>query len=122
MIFGATLDLGTWGQVAGLIGLVFGAVAFAWALARSRALEAWKEAAGGYKESKVQLEERLGRAEVTITALNTQITKLESMPDMTDVADLINAQATRVEKSLADQIERESRRITDEISRQGGKS
>jgi hypothetical protein len=81
--------------VVGAVILVITTLALAWAITRSQALSAWKDAAGGYKEQVAELTARLETAEKTIEELNFQIATLAKRPDMGAAIDSIEANSTR---------------------------
>lgn len=82
------------------ISTIVAAVATAWAVSKTSALQAWRDAALGYKEQVADLTGRLSRAESSIVEANKKITELQLKPDMTAVIEVIREESEATRKAL----------------------
>lgn len=87
-----TLDLDSLGGILALVSLVVGTLAFAYAIQRSQALNAWRAAALGYKEDLEQITSRLKRSEEDLREISQKMTYYESQPDLSKVIEAVLAQ------------------------------
>lgn len=89
-----------WTTIAIPVMAIMTAVAAGWGITRSGAVNAWKDAALGYKEQVADLSGRLERAEEALVDANSRISKLEAYPDMTEVIKAVEQWGERIVRAV----------------------
>lgn len=83
-----------------LLAFLVTTVSLGWAVTRTSALSAWRDAAMGYKEQASDLSGRLSRAEEQIVLLTKRIVELEAFPDLSDVIAVVREEAESIRREL----------------------